>query len=261
MDVSLVGTYRWAQRSGGRVNPQERAAIQKMLVESAASGAAEVSRDVRGGAARIDLDAVAIPDTAIAKAALEYAESLSPAYLIDHCYRTFYWGHLLAQFDGSTIADREAFFVASILHDLGCVEAHYQKDPRAHCFAVEGGFAAESLLTSKGFSPSRAKAVAEAIILHTNAWGVDDRHGTIAQYLYAGAACDVVGARSEEVPAATVDEVLKRHPCGDAVARFGEFLEREITERSDSRLAVISGLDGALPPLFFWSGWDSRTRT
>ena len=239
MDIADIGTLAWARRTGGRVDAAEREAIQKATVNALAAAAAKADRDVRDVLRPVDLDAVTVPDTATVLEAVEYVESVSPRFLVDHCYRTFFWGQLLAQADGVTLDDTEALFLASILHDLGCVEAHNHRTPGVHCFAVEGGLAAETFLAGKGVGHARVASISEAIVLHVNGWGVDGRFDTTARYLDAGAACDVTGRRSATIPAADARRVLDRHPGGGFGERFLDFLQKETADRPDSRMAII----------------------
>lgn len=148
-----------------------------------------------------------------------------------------------------------------MLHDLGCVEEHYQRCSGAHCFAVEGAFAAEAFLTAKNFPPSRAQAIAEAITLHLNDWGVDDRHGTTARYLYAGAACDVDGERSKAIPRSTAKNILTRYPGAGFETLFVEFLQREAALRPDARIAAVHASlaeqGSAAPEVFPWKSLEA----
>jgi hypothetical protein len=70
----------------------------------------------RKSAARIDLGSVVVPDSGLAKEAAELCIASSSESLANHCFRTFYWGSLLARADGLQF-DPELFWVASLLHD------------------------------------------------------------------------------------------------------------------------------------------------
>jgi HD-GYP domain-containing protein (c-di-GMP phosphodiesterase class II) len=141
-----MGTLAWARQTGGRLSPPERQSMQRQLVERQAQALAERNERVRDAIRHLDLDVVPVPDSALARKAERHAAELSSEALLNHCHRTYLWGSLLAQADGTKVDDPELLYVASLLHDLGVTDAHFGKDRGAHCFAVEGGFAAEAFL-------------------------------------------------------------------------------------------------------------------
>ncbi|MGZ9042680.1 MAG: HD domain-containing protein [Allosphingosinicella sp.] len=228
--------------------------MQRQLVERQIQALAEQNDRVRDAIRRLDLDAIRVPDSALAKKAERHAAELSPEALLNHCHRTYLWGSLLAQADRTRVDDPELLYVASLLHDLGATDAHFGKDQRAHCFAVEGGFAAEAFLLKEGLDRSKAESVADAIMLHINA-AVEAERGPLAFYLSSGALCDVLGYRATEIPDATARRVLRRHPGLDIASQFSAFVMREAALRPESRAAatVETMREGA--PLFsYWAG-------
>ena len=134
------------------------------------------------------------------------------------------------------VDDPELLYVAALIHDLGATDPHFGKDSRAHCFAVEGGFAAEAFLSQEGLEPDKAERVAEAIILHINA-RVDAEHGVVAHYLSAGAWCDLQGHRALEIPNVAARRVLARYPD---VAGAGSLLAILTSQRAGSLLAILT---------------------
>jgi hypothetical protein len=122
--------------------------------------------------------------------------------------RTFLWGDLLGARDGVAV-DRDALFLAALLHDLGLTDAH--ATPPGRCFALVGAEAAVELLRGAGAGEDLARRVGDAITLHLNAY-VGPSHDPVARLLQAGAAFDVVGVRFRDLPRACVDEVLRAHP-------------------------------------------------
>lgn len=248
-----VGTLAWARRTGGRLSAQERQDMQRQIVESRAQAVAQQNERVRDVMRHLDLDAIPIPDSALAKKAEQYAAELSPETLLNHCYRTYLWGSLLAQCDKTKLDDPELLYVASLLHDLGVTDCHFGQDQRAHCFAVEGGFAAEAFLLEKGLDRDKAERVAEAIILHINP-SVGAEHGPIARYLSAGALCDMLAYRTSDIPVATARRVLTRYPGLDIVPQFSQFVLREVALRPHSRAAAtMEAMGGDIPVLYHWA--------
>lgn len=248
-----IGTLAWARQTGGRLSSQERQYMQRQLVESQAQAMAQQNERVRDVMRHLDLDAIPIPDSALAKKAEQYAAELSPQSLLNHCYRTYLWGSLLAQCDQTKLDDPELLYVASLLHDLGVTDRHFSQDQRAHCFAVDGGFAAEAFLLQEELDPDKAERVSEAIILHINPL-VEAEHGPMARYLSAGAWCDMQGYRVSDIPIATARRVLAHYPGLDIVPLFSQFVLREVALRPHSRAAAtVEAMGGDIPVLYHWA--------
>lgn len=253
-----VGTLAWARKTGGRLSPRERQHMQRQLVERQAQALAEQNERVRDAIRHLDLDAIPVPDSALARKAEWHATELSSESLLNHCYRTYLWGSLLAQADERAVDDPELLYVACLLHDLGATDAHFGKDQRAHCFAVEGGFAAEAFLLKEGLDRSKAESVAEAIMLHINAV-VEAERGPLAFYLSSGALCDVLGYRATEIPDATARRVLRRYPGLDIAPQFSAFVMREAALRPESRAAAtVEAMREGAPLFYYWSGLEGE---
>ena len=70
------------------------------------------------------LAGVRIPDTPLAKAAVDLLEATSPQFICNHCVRTYVFGNLAVRSIGRSIIDEEIAFCGALLHDLGLVPAH-----------------------------------------------------------------------------------------------------------------------------------------
>ncbi len=69
MAIGDIGTIAWARRTGGRLTADERDQIQRSIVELQAWEMAERSETAREAIRHMDLDAVLIPDSTLAKKA------------------------------------------------------------------------------------------------------------------------------------------------------------------------------------------------
>ena len=235
-----IGTWDWAAR-GGRLSLTQRWSLTLAAVRSRA----RLRRQSKAGAKTSDrtvleqldmraLDSIAPPRGALAVAALQAATAAQPEWLTQHALRTYAWGALLA-LNADLRHDRELFFAASLMHDLGLVPKYAQ--PRSDCFAARGARAAHEVMLGAGAQPAQARCVANAISLHLNLQ-VDVAQGAEAHLVQAGAALDVVGRRVREVPAALRQAVLARHPRLDMTSQICQCLQCEADASPHSRMGL-----------------------
>jgi HD superfamily phosphodiesterase len=203
-----VGSWAWAEHSGGVLGPHEQRALWSLALRG------ELRRLANRFAARfdekhLDVERVVMPDSQISLAARQLCATVSTPSLLGHCVRTYIWGALLAQRTQQTY-DVELMFVASLLHDLGLTD-YAPPNEQAPCFAVSGARAARIFLLNEGVEQERALRAAECISLHMNPY-VPAEHSIEAQLMAAGAALDAVGARKHEITPRVRGTVLRRYP-------------------------------------------------
>jgi hypothetical protein len=242
--MAPVGTLAWSLQTGGRLGRQDKLRLiaQAMLARIVSLPSKLRHRLGIGakGIARVDMDRIRIPDSRAAGEALELCSAVSSPALRNHCLRTYLWGYLLSSARLLSF-DEELFYIASILHDLGLTERHNGKEPRAHCFAVEGAYAARDFALACSWSETRSDALFEAISLHLNV-RVDPGCGAEAHLLHEGAALDVIGARHEEIAPADAQSVLVRHPRLGFKRELHEAMKLQCRARPQSRMNFLYGL-------------------
>ena len=145
-----------------------------------------------------------IPDSAIARAATDLLTAASPTHLVNHCLRTYHFGLEIADGRGWR-PDRELFYLAAALHDLGLTERFDGPD----AFELEGAAAAHALLVKHGYD--RADLVAEAIRVHIDLATAKDPRPEVA-LVHIGAGVDVTGARLDRIDADAVARILDAYP-------------------------------------------------
>ena len=150
---------------------------------------------------------VRIPDTALCNAAVDLLESSSPQFLCTHCLRTYIFGSLALRSLGRSVADEEAAFCGSVLHDLGLIPP-YRRDNR---FEVDGADAARDFCTKHQVSPERADLVWRAIALHTSP-GIPTRLADEIALVHLGAGLDFLGLGLDQVPPQVLEEILEKYP-------------------------------------------------
>jgi HD superfamily phosphodiesterase len=105
------------------------------------------------------LAGVRIPDTPLAKAAVDLLEATSPQFICNHCVRTYVFGTLAVRSTGRSTIDEEIALCGALLHDLGLVPAHAGQSR----FEVDGADAAREFCLTHQVAGERADRVWEAI--------------------------------------------------------------------------------------------------
>ena len=211
--MSRVGTLEWAARTGGRLSRSDALGQLWAAVGLQLRVLPDQLRwrlGLSGPGALVDITAIRIPDSAVARRAEEYCRDVAPPYLVNHSLRTYLWAQALAAPCGLR-PDAELLWTSSLLHDLGLTDAHRNDAPEIECFAVRGAAIARSLVKEAGWDDLHSDALYEAISLHVNV-AVDDEDGPESLLLNAATALDVTGLRIWELHRDTVRAVVDRHP-------------------------------------------------
>jgi hypothetical protein len=149
------------------------------------------------------------PDSELARKASFLVERVHSTALLHHVHRTWWFAEFLGQQRGLKY-DREAVYLAALLHDLG-LTYEFSADQR---FEVDGADAASRFLLENGYPESKAELVWDAIALHSSA-GIADRKQPEIALIYMGAHVDVMGLRLEEITPSLVEDTLALPPHWD----------------------------------------------
>jgi hypothetical protein len=223
--------YEWAISTGGVLSSGQKRAMFAPLLRTVLRYPGLRTRLALGrrGTGGFDLDEVRLPDTQLAREAQELArENLKP-FLLNHSYRVYLFGSALARLDGVEVDD-EAVFVASMLHDL------YLGNPApgGECFAMFGAQHAEKFALDRNVAPERARRIGAEINGHLTVGGYEnlaDEGGFVG----AGAVCDLLGLRLDELDAQWVSQVLERRPRLDFKRDLCEAWREECRSVPDGR--------------------------
>ncbi|WP_078312820.1 MULTISPECIES: HD domain-containing protein [unclassified Mycobacterium] len=199
--------WQWATRTGGEVSAAQRRALLGRLFRALPAMVSDTvkTRMGRRGQGRVEFGSIAVPDSALARAAEQEARDSVTPHVLEHSYRTYFFGKALAAFDGVRVDD-ELVYIASLLHDL-----QLEHPTPGRCFAVVGGERAAQFLRDQGASEDRAQAVGAAIAAHITL-GASENLTDPGGFVSAGAGTDVFGLRLSDLDAGWVDELLRRHP-------------------------------------------------
>lgn len=156
------------------------------------------------------------PDSELARKASSLVERVHSQALLHHVHRTWWFAEFLGQQRGLKY-DREAVYLAALLHDLGLTN-EFAADQR---FEVDGADAASRFLVANGYAQTKAELVWDAIALHSSA-GIADRKQPEIALIYLGAHVDVMGLNIEQITPALIEDTLARYPRVGMKAAFTE---------------------------------------
>lgn len=152
-----------------------------------------------------DIKDIIVPDSVLARLALEEAKDTFDSVLFYHSFRTYFWSAGFAKAEGLLI-DSELLFISAILHDIGLSKDH-NHICSSQCFAMYGGSYSQEFCLKNGVEYSKATIVKQAIDLHLNPIVDKKKYGNEAYTLSKGAAMDVIGANAFEFPIQFISQV------------------------------------------------------
>jgi hypothetical protein len=245
-----IGTLSWLERTGGTLAWRGRL----LFLAQGVRAKIEARKRIRSGMkVRFrEVEDILPPDSAIVREAVAMCQDASEPFLVNHCFRAYFWARLLD--DDPRPFDDEALFTAFMLHDMGITERYrLQGDPQ-QCFTIPGARLANELAAKHGWGDKRANIAAEAIALHLNVV-VDPSHGKEAVMLRAGSGGDVAGLGLDLLHRDQIDGVVARYPRLDLKNKIIAPLRIETRERPCCRIAFLRktlGFDGLIrgAPMF-----------
>jgi hypothetical protein len=210
LDIS-VGSVAWGESTRGVLSESEKGQLLENFKFIFSQERLDAERRRLGllNPKFIPIDDLVPPDTRMVKEALAYVQETYKPTLLRHCWRTYYFGSLIASHDGIDF-DRELGFTSAMLHDLGLTSTA-DPQPCDCCFAVGGGVHARDFLLSKGFCRDHANIVAHAIAVHLNYHVPFEEHGAEAFLVTRGAICDVFGTGVSRMSEESIKEVLAKY--------------------------------------------------
>ncbi|MGO9120564.1 MAG: hypothetical protein ACLQPD_23480 [Desulfomonilaceae bacterium] len=204
--------------------------------------------------AKVDLTAWAPPDSRAAREAEKYVREVSTMPMVNHSLRTYYFSGILYQLSGvKQSIDREALYVAALLHDVRLL----QMAPPAteHCFTVGGAREARRIARDAGWDEARQDSVAVAITANLNAFVPLDEFGPEAHFMRVGGLVEVI-AQEWKVHPENLAEILERYPRDGFAAEAIRLVRREVKQNPHGRFAC---LDPLFPMLVKHSAFSKET--
>jgi hypothetical protein len=220
-----VGTHAWSRCTNGQLTAAERRKLVPAVIAAQVRtvlGRLAMAAHVDHGRHReLDLDRLVPPATSFTRAAEEHAAARLSPTILNHSLRTYAFGAALATVDGVEV-DHELLYSAAVLHDVALREgAGVGID-----FTVASAAVALQIADDIGLPPTAAEIVASAITLHYSP-DVGLADGPVAYLLSAGAALDVIGLRTWDLPRSTVAAIVDQHPRSCFKREFARLFREE----------------------------------
>jgi hypothetical protein len=219
-----IGSIGWTERTGGVLTARECLTLAGPLLRAELSmlaGRLAILLGMHSGRrSSVDPASLVPPDSALARDAEIAAQDLLTPALLNHSRRAYTWGAAIAALRGITF-DRELLYLAAMFHDTGIPSPVPEVD-----FTVLSAALAREFSERHDVPAESGELVANAIAMHyTPGVGVDA--GAEAYLLSAGAAVDVFGLRSNEIPDAVRQSVIQEYPRLGFKREFAGLLRAE----------------------------------
>ncbi|HEY1273299.1 MAG TPA: hypothetical protein VGF25_00215 [Thermoleophilaceae bacterium] len=181
---------------------------------------AMVLRVHSGRRSSIDPASLVPPDSPLARDAEVAAQDLLTPALLNHSSRSYTWGAAIAALHGIAF-DGELLYLAAMFHDTGIPSPVPDVD-----FTVRSAALARAFTDShpRACRCPRARCQRDRHAPHSRR---SPRVGAEAYLLSAGASVDVFGLRSNEIPDAVRQTVIREHPRLGFKREFAGLLRAE----------------------------------
>ena len=234
---AVLGSAAWVQQTHGWMTAAERRSLVGPLARTHLSNAVgRLRMAVRlhpGRNVYIPESRLAVPETALTRAARKVAEDTLTPTLLHHSYRTYRFGRALGELDGLQV-DAELLFAAAILHDTGLVNL-----PNGADFTLSSMRLAREVADQVGLSTAATEVMQTAITMHYTP-GVTTAAGTEAYLLAAGAAVDVAGVRSWDLPPQTLNNAVRDYPRVGFKKAFADAFRAEAVRVPQGRAKFVN---------------------
>ena len=171
---------------------------------------------------------VAVADTPLVSAVIEYAQRLSEPYLFNHAMRSWLFAEAIGRTKGIQY-DHEVVAIGTILHDIGLTAGV----PGPNRFEVNGANAALSFIKGKGLSDRRAQLMWDLVALNSTPSLALHKEPEVAVGTM-GIGLDYGGFFVEVLPAADIERILSAFPRLMMKQEFAKTCCRVVTAKPET---------------------------
>ncbi|MDR4532956.1 HD domain-containing protein [Glutamicibacter sp. PS] len=169
-----------------------------------------------------------MPQTELSSQALDFVAAIEPGFLYRHSLRSYLFARELAgqqELRPGADYDDETLFLSCLLHDVGLCETGNGNQR----FEVDGADLAARFLKEHSVDEERISVVWDAVALHTSD-GIAHRKGPVAALTQAGAALDVLGRDSAQLPSDFAERVHAAFPREDLAYAITDAILTQATD-------------------------------
>lgn len=227
----MIGDYNWGLRTKGNLNLWNKLYFTYQAVQAKRNARKSIVKS-------FDFDEAyfVIPDSSLVNQTIDFLKDTHQEFLINHCYRTYLFGNVIGRNEAVKF-DKELFFIASLLHDVGLTSRHQFKQSSCHCFAIEGAVEAGKFLKQQKLEDVKARIIQDAIALHLN---VKVSTSLPEAYLLnKGAGVDVIGHQLHCFHSAFLTKTLYQYPRLNFKYQIDELMKQQLHERPHSRISFL----------------------
>ncbi len=153
------------------------------------------------------ISGVMVPDSKLAREAMQLVRDTEPSLLFNHSTRVYYFGSLAGKSRGLKF-DPELLYIAAMFHDMGLTPRYSSKSDR---FEVDGANTARAFLRQHNISQPEIDTVWTAIALHTTP-GIPQYMHPVVALLTNGVEMDVLGIAYSEFSDADRQAIVAAYP-------------------------------------------------
>lgn len=239
MHHTKIGTYSWVVKANGQMSFKEKIKLFNTLLIPSLMTPIKENLYKKQLNKNINLDQILVPDTKMIELAIEELESKASAPIINHSWRTYFWGAALGQIQNKTF-DPESLLTAALFHDIGLTESHLETKG-CKCFTHESADQFAYKAAQINFDEDKTLLIKDAICIHMNGY-IDPSHPNEVLLLQQGASCDVIGEQLHKLPSPFKKKIIENYPRENFNKTFIELIKAESKNNPNSRTAFLKNL-------------------
>ena len=155
MSIKKIGSFEWMQSTDGHLNTKEKIKLLNEILLPSMLGVMKSQLHIGSSISNINLKDIKVPDTKIIVEAINELNEKAPSTLINHSWRTYFWGAAIGLQDLRKY-DPEILLVGSLYHELGLTDTH-KESKGCRCFTYESSTQFEKKANLLNYEKTKSK--------------------------------------------------------------------------------------------------------
>jgi hypothetical protein len=227
----MIGDYNWGLKTQGNLNFWHKLYFAYQAIQAKRNAKTSIVQSFS-----FDDNDFIIPDSSLANQTIEFLRDTHQDFLINHCYRTFLFGNIIGRNEAIKF-DKELFFIASLLHDVGLTKQKQLNQTTCKCFAIEGAYEAGKFLEQQKLEDKKVKIIIDAIALHLNIKVPTSL--SEAYLLNKGAGVDVIGRNVNCYHSVFLSKTLYEYPRLNFKQQMDNLMKQQCNETPQTRISFL----------------------